>query len=311
LNRSQRLASAAKMRDMLRDSKINEGVAAKAQSPFARTEINQPGGPAALPGASTHLLASAPATSSQPSDKTGSYTTRASATNMRGAAPARFNEKSLNRARPGTAAQRRSATAEIADTGASNLSKVIAAGAILVVAVALIAFVFTRGLKRDDASAAPISVQKSEPVTGSDPSGSSAKTAVEDPVSSTSGAPPVAPTSPSAKEEPRPNSDDSHKEKEAAVGQEAKPEEPKPEEPNRARAGVPSMQEPEGTKPIQRKPEEAVREEPRSQEPAPRQEPYPRQEPPSHYPPPPDQLPPPHPYPPPPGGMPPPGRRRP
>lgn len=303
LNKSQRIASAAKMREMFRDvvRTAKAGIAARTPSPFPRTEIKQPDGPAVLPGQSTHILASVPATSAQGPEKTGSYTTRASATNMRRPAPARLNEKSLNRARPGTAAQRRSATVEITGAGVSGLPKVIAAGLILVAAVALVVFVFTRSPRHDDTNAAPISVQKTEPVNGAEPSGSGAKSPVETPTETTSSAPPAAPSRSSASEEQSPKSDDdARKAKEPEVGKEAGQEESR-----RDRDRTPTMQEPEGTKPIPQptppppRPEEARREEPV------------RPEPPPPYPPPPDHYPPPHQPPPPHGGMPPPPRRRP
>jgi serine/threonine protein kinase len=314
LNKNQRLSSAAKMRGMLRDSArlVSEGKAARSASPFSRTEINQSNSPAALPSASTHLLASSPATAAREPGETGSYTTRASATNMGRPSPARFNERSLNRARPGTAAQRRSATVEISSGGGdSNLAKVVAAGAILMVAVAIIAFVFTRNLKQVDTNAAPISVQKNEPVSGSEPSDSSTKPLVDNPGRSNSSAQPEAPSKPSAREDQPPKTDEETRQaKEPEAGKEVEQEEPR-----RERGQTPSMKEPEGTAPKPNQPprraEEAVRDEPVRQEPA-RQEPArqepPRQEPPP-YPPPPDQFPPPRYPPPPPGGMPPPRRR--
>lgn len=309
LNKNLRLASATKMRELLRDAMRPNQAAASTMARSSLTESDQPNSPAALPGASTHILASAPATSAQKSAQPGSFATRPAATEMRGTTPARLKERSIPQARPGTVAQRRSATVEISSAGASHLPRLIAAGGILVIAIALVVFVFKRDLKRDDAGVVPAGVQKSEPATASEPSGSNAKTAVEEPAGMTYSPPANATSPPSATGATAPKSDDDNRrEKEAQAGQQPNQEEPKPEDPNRTRTGVPAMQEAEGTKPIQRKPEEVAREEPKRQEPSPRQEPPPYPPPPDQYPPPPGTMPPPGGMPPH-GGMPPPRRR--
>jgi serine/threonine protein kinase len=309
LNKSQRLASANQMRAMLRDAMraATADKATNAASSFARTEIRQAGGPSALPVNSTHVMASTPATSAQESAKPGSYTTRASATNLKRPTPAPLNQSSLNRARPGTMQQRRATTVEISGESATGLPKIIAAAAILIVAAALIVFVFARGARRDDASAAPASVQKTEPASGAEPSGAGAKATVEDSGGTASGATPAAPSRSSTGEEQAAKSDDeARKTKEPEAGKEV-------EQQGSQQNGdhTPTMQEPEGTKPLPPQPTSPPQASPppRAEE-ARRDEPA-HTEPPPPYPPPPDRYPPPGRYPPPPGEMPPPPRRRP
>jgi serine/threonine protein kinase len=306
LNKNQRLASAAEMRDLLRDAARpgRAGVTAKPSSPFLHTEVNRSDSAAALPGASTHVLASAPATAAQASEKTGLYTTSGSATNLARATPARANESRVNRPRPGTAAQRRSATVEVANRGESNLPKIIAAAAILIVAMAIVVFVFTRGVRRDEASAAPITVQKTEAATAA-PQQERAASEVSDRGGSNPGPQPAASSKPSATEEPSPQPNAADQGKVTEVTQEARQEETR-RDPRQA----PSMQEPEGTKPLPRQVDEEPKREPAHQErPAPPPDQGP---PPGMYPPPPGFPPPGGPPPggPPPGG-PQPGRRRP
>lgn len=300
LNKNQRIASATQMREMLRDAArpVGTDAATSAPSPFPRTEVNTSGGPTALPGDSTHVFTSAPATSAHASEKTSAYTTRAAAPNLRRETPARPGERSLYRPAPGTAAARRAATVEMASSGASSLPKLIAAGVILTVAIAIIAFVFTRGVNRNDANAAPVNVQKNEAATSPQPSDNGTKPAVEPSERSDYSVQPTAASKPSASAEQRPAADEA-KEAEPASATETKPEEAR-------RAGTPAMQEPEGTKPLPRPAEEEARREPARQEQPRREEPPAREEQP-----PPHMFPPPHPMPPPPGGMPPPGRRRP
>ena len=312
LNKGQRIAGAAQMRAMLRDAvrAAKAGKAAGSPASFAQTEIRQAGGSSALPVNSTHVLASPPATSAQESAKAGSYTTRASATNLRRPQPASFNQSGVNRARPGTLQQRRATTVEISGESATGLPKIIAAAAILIAAAALVVFVFTRGARHDDGSAAPTSVQKAEPVSGAEPSSSGAKTAAEDSGGTASGAAPAMQSRPSATEEQSSKSEDeARKAKEAEAGKEVEQASSKD-----GGNGTPTMQEPEGTKPLPPQPNSPPQASPQQTSPPPRAEEAKREEPvrpepPPPYPPPPDRYPPPHQ--PPPGEMPPPPRRRP
>ncbi|HJQ23333.1 MAG TPA: protein kinase [Blastocatellia bacterium] len=294
LNKSQRLASAAEMRARLRDAA--RPVAAKTPAAFLRTEINASGGPAALRGASTNLMASAPATSAQTAEPTGSSAARTSNTGLRKAPPARPHAGRLNRPQPMATRQRRAAVA-VASGGASNLSRVIAAVIILTAAVALVVFVFTRSVKREEERAGPAIVLKNEPTPASTSPGEPAQTTTEERRGANVSPQPVAASKPSAGAEQRPASD-AEPAKEPPTAEAAS--EVRAEEPARQQGRVPSMQEPEGTKPLPRQVEEEPRREPvRQERPAPQ-----------HEGPPPERVFPPPPFPPP-GGMPPPGRRRP
>ena len=306
LNKNQRLASAAEMRARLREAASpRQPEAARTPSPVLRTEINTSGGPAALRGASTNVLASTPATSAPAAEKPGALSMRASAPTLKSAVPARMNESRVNRVLPATSAQRRSATVELSNRDVS-MSKVIAAGAILVVAVVLVVFVFTRGAKRDEASAAPVTLPKSEAATATAPSSERATSAVEDRSGSNAGAQPVAASKPAASPEPRPQSEETAAKQTPKAEANGSPE-ARPSEPVRGQGQTPSMQEPEGTKPLPRPAEEEPRREPVRQE-----RPMPQ---PQDQGPPMDRMHPPPPFPPPPGGPPPggppPGRRRP
>ena len=304
LNKNQRIASAAEMREMLRDCArhAGEGTAAKAPSAFLPTEI---GSPNVIPGGPTHVFASAPAIPVRSPDSTGDHTTRASAPNVVRNNPAPLNERSLYRPRSGAAAQRRTPAVELAAAGESSFRKMIPAGVVLIAAIAIVAFIFTRGANRNEATNAPAPAQKDEATAEAGKSYESTQRVAEPSRVSDQTDQPGTSSRPSPGAEQRTGSDDAtqtdnpaSKDQETETAQEARQEEPR-------RGRTPSLQEPEGQKPIPRPVEEEVRGEPV------------RQERPRHMePPPPHELPPPHRFPPPPGApppgdMPPPGRRRP
>jgi hypothetical protein len=179
IRKSERPASAAEMRRRLHGSAPTVWQDVMPKLPSA--EVNKSGGSAVTDGSSTRVLASVPTTPATESGGASSYATRASATNMRRPMPARLPEKSLSRARPATAAQRQSVTVEMANGGATSLSKVIAAGAVLIVAVVVIVLAFKPDSKSGDTTATPIIIQKVEQVAGTEQPNAGAKSSAESP----------------------------------------------------------------------------------------------------------------------------------
>lgn len=291
IRKSERPSSAAEMRRMLHGSAptIRQDVAAKAQPKLPSADINKSSGPVALPGSSTRVLASVPTASGAESGGADSYATRASATNLKRPMPSRVPEKSLSRARPATTAQRQSATVEMASGGATSLSKVIAAGVVLIVAVVVIIFALKPGSKSENTTATPIIIQKVEQVSGTEQSGSNAKPAVETNGGSNSRIESFAPIEQPVREEQSRESDDK------AKADDTQERETRQSEPAREteRANTDPQPAPAQGQPHPR-PEEMRRDDPMRPMPPPHEM----------------HRPPPYPPPPPPG-MPPPGRRRP
>jgi cbb3-type cytochrome oxidase subunit 3 len=296
LKRDKRPASAAKMRSMLRDSArpVKDNLTANGGAQSLLAGMNKKSYPATEPGSPTKVFASVPVTPAAEPGKPNPYTPRSSMTNQKRAIPARVAEKSFNRARPITAAQKGAMTVEIESGGASTSSKAIVAGIALIVAIAVIAFAFKPHSKSVETNAAPAIIQKSEQVAGSEQSDAAAKSPVEAPTGASLRAEPVAHTERPAKEEEASGSDDDKdKAKDSEAGKVAEQGESK-QETERANA----LKEPEGEEARKghppTRPEEEFRDDP------------------SRPMPPPDHLhrPPPFPPPPPPRDM-PPDRRRP
>ncbi|HJQ67663.1 MAG TPA: protein kinase [Blastocatellia bacterium] len=295
IKRSERPASAAEMRKMLRDSvgTNSDDVTVKAQSKIAGAEMKKADGPAARPVLSTEVFASTPTTPAGESGDPASYATRASATNMRRPMPARAPEKSLYRPRLATAAQRQPATVAVVSGGAMNSSKVIAATVVLIVAVAFVVYAFKPSSKNENANATPTIIQKVEQAGGAEQQGSTAKPAAAEARDATgSRIESFAPIEQPVKEEQRREQDDDKSKADDREVKEAKQTEPA-QEPQRANP------EPQP--------------EPAQGQPHPRPEEVRRDDPMRPMPPPPDMNRPPHPPPPHPRDMPPPPppRRRP
>ena len=292
IRKSERPSSAAEMRRMLHGSAptVRQDVAAKAQPKLPSAEINKSSGPVALSGSSTRVLASVPTASGAESGGADSYATRASATNLKRPMPARVPEKSLSRARPATTAQRQSATVEMASGGVTSLSKVIAAGVVLIVAVVVIIFALKPGSKSENTTATPIIIQKVEQVSGTEQQGSNAKPAVENNGGSNSRIESFTPIEQPVREEQSRESDDDKAKADDTQERETRQSEPARET---ERANVEPQPAPAQGQPHPR-PEEMRRDDPMRPMPPPHEM----------------HRPPPYPPPPPPG-MPPPGRRRP
>jgi serine/threonine protein kinase len=290
LKKDDRPSNADEMRRMLRDSArpIGDNLAANVHPLPPRAEVNRANNPAN--DSSTQLFASAPT-----NPAAGPYASRVSATAERRPIGAQVAEKSLNRARPATAAARRRSTAvEIPDHRASSLSKVIVAGIGLILAVVITLYAFKPDLKGGATNVTPVTSQKSEPAAGSEQSGAGAKTVVEAPGGANLKIDPFAPIEQPAKEANASGRDDKAEAKSVEAAQATEQGESRQgiERTNTARQ--PEAAEAVQSQPAPRRPEEEVREEPMRP-----------------MPPPPDlHRPPPFPPPPPPG-MPPPGRRRP
>ena len=290
LKKDDRPSSADEMRRMLRGSArpIGDNLAANVHPLLPRAEVNRANNPAN--DSSTQLFASVPT-----NPAAGPHASRVSATVERRPIGAQVGEKSLNRARPATAAaRRRSTTVEIPDGRASSLSKMIVAGIILILAVVITLYAFKPDLKGGTTNATPVTSQKSEPAAGSEHSGAGAKTVVEAPGGANLKIDPFAPIEQPAKEENASGRDDKAEAKSVEAAQATEQGESRQgiERSNTARQ--PEAAEAVQSQPAPRRPEEEVREEPMRP-----------------MPPPPDlHRPPPFPPPPPPG-MPPPGRRRP
>ncbi|MFP5264093.1 MAG: protein kinase domain-containing protein [Blastocatellia bacterium] len=294
LKKDDRPSSAVEMRRMLSEAARPGGhdVAAHVQPQPHRPDSSRNSHPATSPGSSTRMLASPSATPAAGLSKDNSYTTRASATQLRQATRAQVAEKSLNQLRPATAAQRKSPTVIIPAERASGLSKAIVAGLTLIIAVTIIAVAFKPGPKSESANATPIIIQKVEQVPAPEQPNASAKTAGEVPGAPVSRTEPVSPSAQPAREEQPPSSDDNNgKPRGEQTGQAADREEPRREDERAETKRPPEV--PEGVQgPPPRRPEEMVQEDPMRQMP------------------PPPHLHPPPPFPPPPGHM-PPDRRRP
>jgi serine/threonine protein kinase len=295
LKKDERPSSAVEMRRMLSEAARPSGhdVAANVRPQPHRPDSSKNSYHATLPGTSTRMLASPSATPAAGLSKDDSYTTRASATQLRRATRAQVAEKSLNQLRPATAAQRKLPTAVMPAEGSSGLSKVIVAGLALVVAVTIIAVAFKPGPKSESANGTPIIIQKVEQVAAPEQPNASAKTAGEVPVAPVSRNEPVSPSAQPAREELPPSSDDNN----GKVGGEQAGQATEREEPRREGERAETKQPPEVPEgaqgPPPRRPEEMGQEDPMRQ-----------------MPPPPPHLHPPPPFPPPPGHM-PPDRRRP
>ena len=296
LKKDQRPLSAAEMRSMLRDSArpVKDKPAASAKSHPPQAEINKSSYPAK--GSSTQMFASL-LTNPAAEEPTvvSSSATPVSLTGGRRRVGAQGAEKSLNRARPATTAQRRLTTVEIRESGAPSLSKVIVAAITLVLTVIIIIYAFKPDLKKGTTNATPVNIQKTEQVAGSEQSDTNTKTAVDVPVGGNQRFEPFAPIEQTAKGEQPPDPDDKERAKEEQGAQ--------PRESSKETERANTMREPEAA-------------EARQNQPAPRPEEGVGGEPMRPMPPPPDHLrPPPFPPPPghmpPPGGMPPPGRRKP
>lgn len=290
LKRDHRPLSAAEMRRILRDSvhstRDNLAVNAKTQPPGA--EINRSSYP--TKGSSTQIFASVP-TPPANSAAASSYATRVSMTGVRPPMRAQVAEKSLNRARQVTAAQRRSGTVEIREDGSSSLSKVIVACIALVLTVVIVIYAFKPDLKSSTTNATPTNIQKTEQAAGSEQSDENRKTAAEVPGGANLRSEPFAPIEQPTKEEQPPDPVDKDQAKSVEGGQGS--------EQGESRQGIEranTVREQEAAEATQsqppRRPEEVDRAEPRRPMP-----------PPNHL-----HRPPPFP---PPGHMPPPGRRRP
>ena len=288
LKKGDRPSSADEMRRMLRDSTrpVGDNLAADAPTRLARAEINKGSYPAN--NSSTQLFASVPT-----NPAAGPHSNRVAAAEERRPARAYVAEKSLNRARPVTAARRQSATVRIPDERSPSLPKIVATGIGLMLAVIIAIYAFKPGSKSGAANAPPVTTQKSEPIAGSEQPGAGAKMVVEAPGATNLKIEPFAPIEQPVKETNTSDQDDKSQAKsvEAARGAEQK----------ESGQGANTAREPEAVEAAKsqpaHRPEEEVRDEPMRPMPPP--------------PPPPDMhRPPPFPPPPPPG-MPPPGRRRP
>ena len=298
LKKDQRPLSAAEMRRMLRDSEItiknNPAVSAKSHTP--RAEVNRSSHP--VNSSSTIAFASLPTNpAAEEPTVISSSATPVSLTEGRRPTAAQVVEKSLYRARPVTAAQRRSTTVETrGDSGASGLAKFIVAGITLVVTVVIILYAFKPSSKSGTTNATPINSQKTGQAAGSEQSDANTKPTVDSTGGTNQRFESFAPIEQPSKVEQTPDPDDKERTKGAEVVQAAQPGEA-----GQQKEQSKTMREPEATEAPKHqpppRPEEAVGDDPMRPMP------------------PPDHLhrPPPPPFPPPPGPgpMPPPGRRRP